>query len=100
MTDSDNLRMFLPMIASARRLKALAAIATVMAALAITSPLSAQVIRVKPQVNADLNQNVRLGDVATVRDVDAKTGESLLNLIILPGISEARTLRAEAILMA
>src|SRR5689334_7231276 len=94
------IQMLQAMIASSRRLARLAAVAAVTAMLACAGTLSAQVIRVKPQVTADPAQNIRLGDVATVTGTDAKTGESLLNMIIVPGITEARALRAEAILMA
>jgi flagella basal body P-ring formation protein FlgA len=88
------------MIVSARRIARLAALAAMTTMLACTASLSAQVIHVKPQVSADRSQNIRLGDVATVTGIDARTGESLLNMIIVPGITEARTVRAEAILMA
>jgi flagella basal body P-ring formation protein FlgA len=87
--------MFKPMIAN--RLAALAAMTAILVG---TSSLSAQVIHVKSQVNADHGQNLRLGDVATITGIDAKAGESLLNMIIIPGVNESRALRAEAILMA
>ena len=60
----------------------------------------AQVIRIQKEVEAEPHQNIRLGDLATVSGIDARTAEGLANLVILPDIKESRGVRAEAVLMA
>jgi flagella basal body P-ring formation protein FlgA len=70
------------------------------AVLLVAGDVFGQVIRLQREAKAELKQNVRLGDVATVSGTDAKTAESLMNLVILPELAGERAVRAETVLMA
>jgi flagella basal body P-ring formation protein FlgA len=59
-----------------------------------------QVIRLEKQVVVREHQDVRLGDVATVTGIDAKTAEALKNTVILEDVGAPRMLKSEAVLLA
>jgi flagella basal body P-ring formation protein FlgA len=59
-----------------------------------------QVIRLNAKAAAEVRQNIRLGDIATVKGTDTSTAETLENLVILPELGGSRSIRAEAVLLA
>jgi flagella basal body P-ring formation protein FlgA len=59
-----------------------------------------QVIRLKSLATADLRQDVRVGDVATVSGVTGKKAEELANTVVVAGIEKPLQLKAETVLMA
>lgn len=60
----------------------------------------AATIRLKARVVVEAQQDVRLGDVATVSDPDPKKAEELANTVVLSGVDRGQKLDGESILMA
>ena len=68
-------------------------------ALLTAAPVRAQVIRLLPQAAIEPRQDVRLGDIATISGVDARSAEDLANTVILSAIDSSRTIKTESILL-
>jgi flagella basal body P-ring formation protein FlgA len=66
----------------------------------IASTAFGQVIRLESQAVVVRGQDVRLGNVATIKGVDEKTGASLAEMVIMSGVETNKKISAESVLMA
>ena len=70
---------------------------TAMMVLAMGTGAMAQTIRLKPLATAELRQDVRVGDVASVTGAGA---DALANTVLVAGIEKPMQVKAESVLMA
>ncbi|HUO10347.1 MAG TPA: flagellar basal body P-ring formation chaperone FlgA [Phycisphaerae bacterium] len=66
----------------------------------ISLPAFGQVIRLEKQAVVARGQNVRLGNIATIKGADEKTAAALADTVVISGIETNKKVAADAVLMA